>query len=385
MKKMITLVLLITFGKTQAQNVGIGTANPLAKLHVDNGFLSEAIRLSSDFGPHISFRLSGNDNLSAPLIGLNASVPFQTDFRLSTPAGFNLPIKFFTNDSLRLLITANGKVGVGGIGEPEAAMHINTTASEALRVQAPFAYQTFYNDKNYMGYLQAWTDALAIGSTTGNALRMYVNNGVERLTILANGNTGINNANPQHSLDVGGNLNLNGSLLVNGATGTAGQVLVSNGTAAPTWRSTSFNNPVRFAYSFINFFTGLNPVYTNTPIYNLSTSDVNIGANTITINKSGLYHFDGYVTLFASYSNTPAYQHASVSVAYGNVVIRYMDTEPMRAMNDVFQYRGIARISQDIYITAPAVISIGVAIAFSSAPQSSKEASGVLTGYLISE
>ena len=50
-------------------------------------------------------------------------------------------------------------------------------------------------------------------------------------------NLGINTANPQHALDVTGNINFTGNLLSNGQAGGANEVLKSNGNGTMAWTS----------------------------------------------------------------------------------------------------------------------------------------------------
>ena len=57
------------------------------------------------------------------------------------------------------------------------------------------------------------------------------------------GKVGINNTNPQYTLDVTGSINLTGELLVNANAGTEGQVLTSHGaSSSPTWVTPAANS-----------------------------------------------------------------------------------------------------------------------------------------------
>jgi hypothetical protein len=389
-KSLLAIPAIIVAFVSNAQNVGIGTNDPQARLHVETGFTGEAIRLASEYGSHVSFRIIGSPASNAPLIGTDYTNPSAPDFRMSTPAGFNLPIRFYTNDNLRMNISGDGNVGIGTgiLVTPAAMLHVNSPVAESFRLQGPAAYQTFYNNNNYMGYIQAWTDALAFGSTPGNALRFYTNGGTERMTVLGNGNVGVNNNNPAHKLDINGNMNLNGVLRINNNSGVAGQVLVSNGNANPSWQNlnSSFNNQVRFGLFYTSDLAGANPVYNYTTRYNTSPADVNIAANSITINKSGLYHFEGFITLEAGYSSLPSFQHFSFGMSFGtSATKRFASAEPMnRTDNSIFYYEKVVPFSAEVYLQAPATIATSISIFF-GAPQTSKFLTGHIYGHLISE
>ena len=64
--------------------------------------------------------------------------------------------------------------------------------------------------------------------------------GTEVLVWTALNRVGINNTNPQYTLDVTGSVNLTAQLLVNASAGTEGQVLTSHGaSSSPTWAAVS--------------------------------------------------------------------------------------------------------------------------------------------------
>lgn len=389
-KSVLAACLYALTAQLCAQNIGIGTSDPQAKLHVETGFTGEAIRLTSEFGSHISFRLSGGVSPAAPLIGFSIANPVEPDFRMSTPAGSNYPIKFYTNDNLRMTVAGNGNVGIGNNGNPQATIHINSASSEAVRVQGPFAYQTFYNNNNYMGFIQAWTDGIGIGSTTGNAIRFYTNNGNQRMAILPDGNVGIGNTNPAYNLDVSGDVNINGALRTNGLPGTAGQILVSTGASGVQWRNNSFSNNIRFAASFsCNNPANASPSYFFTPQYNLSPSDITISTNSLTINKSGLYHIEGAVKTRGNFNLNPSFVYISVFVNYGaSIGLPCAEIEPMRFEPNSFPYyyySKLTRFSHDIYLSAPATISIQTSFGADAGILTSASSNGWIWGHLISE
>ena len=62
-------------------------------------------------------------------------------------------------------------------------------------------------------------------------------------------NVGVNKTNPAQPLDVNGNVNVDGNLLVNGTAGTPGQVLTTNSSGATSWAT---GNEFRKIASFTN-------------------------------------------------------------------------------------------------------------------------------------
>jgi hypothetical protein len=118
-------------------------------------------------------------------------------------------------------------------------------------------------------------------------------------------------------------INAKGKVKLNGQTGTAGQVLTSNGAASPTWNT--LTAPLTTAGG--QFFIDMQPVSdfnivlgapsSQTKIVDLSTlgyntnGDVSIDLSTdkITFNRTGLYEFEGIMTFNM---NSTQVQNASI-------------------------------------------------------------------------
>jgi hypothetical protein len=201
-------------------------------------------------------------------------------------------------------------------------------------------------------------------------------------TFRGNGNVGLGVESPLYRLDINGDINTNGLLRINGNAGTAGQVLTSNGGVDPTWQNSSFTNSVRFAAIYIDDLT-LSPSSNNvfTSIYNYSPADIAITTGNITINKSGLYHIEGYMTAAANFSSTASTVYTNCYLDLDGMQFQFATAEPL---NPHFQYTKTTHFSQDIYLTAPAIILPRGSIGNSPAALS-KSVSGKITGYLISE
>jgi hypothetical protein len=213
--------------------------------------------------------------------------------------------------------------------------------------------------------------------------------------ITPQGNVGIRNAIPQYPLDVKGDINTTGLMLLNGDAGLTGQVLTSNGiSTAPTWEKTAFSNNTRFSFSFTSFAPnrGTDSVRYTTTRYNTNSADVFINASQsrITIAKTGLYHFEiGYYVEVGGF--TPAYDNIFIiwdlvmnTTSYGltaNFRLSNFGTTPTT------QFFGGNRFSIDLYCTAGS--NIKLVRSFNPGVGSGVGAStfsfGDFTGYLISE
>lgn len=132
------------------------------------------------------------------------------------------------------------------------------------------------------------------------------------------------------NLDVIGNINIKGKIQINGNSGTAGQVLMSNGASAPAWTTVSNISAVggKFLMPTTNqtgqtgdFDVSLNAPTTQevTVIFGSVTyntnSDVSIVPSTgiITCNRTGLYHFEGMIRYFVT---SPQTQIVRCNVGY---------------------------------------------------------------------
>lgn len=73
----------------------------------------------------------------------------------------------------------------------------------------------------------------------GGYFHTWYSNGSKSMTLNNSGNLSIGNTNNTYRLDVTGDINFSGALRVAGASGTTGQVLVSNGSSAPSWQAIS--------------------------------------------------------------------------------------------------------------------------------------------------
>ncbi len=284
--------------------------------------------------------------------------------------------------------TSSTKVGIG-TSAPLTPLDIKSASASILRLDGGSGmYVSFYENGVYRSYIGSYSgnaeDAdfgTGSGNTTGK-LHLTIQ-ASPKLTLNAAGDVGIGNTSPSYRLDVNGDMNLTGAMRINGSAGTAGQVLVSNGTGSPTWKNAAFNNSVRFAGSF-NSAAG---TYFST-LYNYSPADVSIGSSNIAINKSGLYHIDGYLTAgFVAGCSPTLGPTLSCILTIGGVdfwIATYSNLIRSNAHAD-FRYYQTYPFSYDTYISAPATIGIGIAGSFGAPCSWTDSHSGRIAGYLISE
>lgn len=221
------LLLLICFSSSlfcKAQNVGIGTQTPQKNLHIIDSFnhvnvmiespttsldKDVTLELKQAIGSTDWLRIKKYSLLSSETIGgvsLSGSATIFSgfdggDLKIGTLRSTG-QIDFFAGGQRQMVINPLGNIGIG-TATPVTPLHIISSGYEALRIQGPTASATFYNNAASKGYIQAWTDGLGISSSAGNNLRLYSNQGSnERITILSNGNVGINNNNPAANLHI---------------------------------------------------------------------------------------------------------------------------------------------------------------------------------------
>ncbi len=200
-------------------------------------------------------------------------------------------------------------------------------------------------------------------------------------------NVGIGTATPNEKLDVTGNINVTGTIKANGVGGTAKQVLQSNGNGTMGWANAAYNNNTRFQVRYNDISASTNA---EAPLdflyYNLNTTDVsiNVSTNTFIINKTGLYHFDIDLYVKVNTIANPTYipfMNFFLSPNGSNRIVRIGSFVPYK-LDDNTQWELSGSKSYDLYITAPATITMPYIISFTTG---TKSMTCHLTGHLISE
>jgi hypothetical protein len=277
MKTHLNILIFLFFSTNAvAQNVGIGTIAPTEKLEIKNPLRSTLKISSTDFTDTTQLILSNRAGTAG------------TDFSIKSIREEGLFISslsdFPTNVSPQsLVIKPNGLTGIGII--PTSKLHVNGNVKiEGLNL---FEFGAGITSKELnagkIGYNAFGQNALTfVGAGTSTLNRSVY--------FFAEGGTTFT-----------GGINVGGSVKINGNAGAAGQILTSNGTAAPSWQNIAENYPVLDRLMVPIIFSPLPSAITSTlnlaaANYNLNTSNFIVGSNSITINTEGLYEIEGTVT-----------------------------------------------------------------------------------------
>ncbi len=365
MKKYFILLASILLMNTClfAQNVGIGDPLPSAKLTISGNE-------TTPNGTSACLKIINTASTNAWYIRAGATGN-------GTPAnGFSIGDNVFYHFNL----LSNGDLGLGLIPQ-SARLHVNGPIKmEGMNV---FEFGSGIAGKELnagkIGYNAFGTNALAIvGAGTNTTNR--------RVYFFAEGGTHFSGpVSTSQDINIGGQLELNGN------TGVAGQVITSNGVSAPTWKNQAFSNNTRFGFTIPATATGDPLTYTTN--YNLNPADVTVSGSTITINKSGLYHFEGFLWFSATFSGSIPPPYLSVSSWFSADgqsydITNYAKFELDGASTLNYIYYKTVQFQNEIYISAPATVGLGRAIGWNAGGGSipgGNTTRGKLSGYLISE
>ncbi|CAH0997638.1 hypothetical protein EMA8858_03772 [Emticicia aquatica] len=213
--------------------VGIGTANPAAKLDIftntdDHLNLTNQSSPALDIKSTLNFKNSIYYTAKILTIGLSAN-----NARLGFFTGVNLTS---TNLQENMTIANNGFVGIKNIN-PEAVLHVGGTDSEKLRLHNTSTLAANISSELFFKTGGIFTGALkTIGQSNANArLGLFTSAGLntsdllERLSILDDGKVGIGTVSPAAQLTVFGPNGINGIAHTNGTTTLATSLDASAG------------------------------------------------------------------------------------------------------------------------------------------------------------
>jgi hypothetical protein len=308
-----------------AQNIGLGTTTPQARLHVSGTTSNIAI-----FNGANSMWLTLSENgIERGYIGSFAGGPEDVDFG-TYGSNLNGKVHLTTSNQPRLTVIQNGNVGIGTI-TPQKLLSV---ASGAVIDQ----------NNNNTG---TSSSILSFGSLSGEGigskrtdganqfgLDFYTNN-AQRMTITNAGRVGIGTNNPQTTLDVNGDVNIENRLLLNNSTGNSGQVLVSNGNAAPSWQNMSYGNNDRFFYVSDDANTfGMDDDTLGFSQRYAYSSAITYSNKIFTVNKSGLYRFQGNIQPIITTTGNTVYPRLWAGWFFS------FQNSFYSIMNDVFEYAG---------------------------------------------
>lgn len=271
--------------------VGIGTSDPYNKLHIHSSLSdSTFIRFTNSVtGNGANGFLAGNKGNNATLLNLENGNMF-----------------IGTNNDSMVTITSNRKVGIG-TKSPAAKLQVTGSGISSTASPAILITDSLPSSGGLLKFKQAANSTgIYMGLYSGGGFNkdQFLDVGSDSLavaTFAGNGRLGVRNLLPAYTLDVGGDINTNGLLRINGNSGTTGQVLTSNGTADPSWQNLPESFPAADRLMVPILATPLPstltlPLTFGTPHYNLNTSNFAAGLTTVTINTTGLYELEGTVS-----------------------------------------------------------------------------------------
>ncbi|MFM9910105.1 MAG: hypothetical protein ACKVOW_12180 [Chitinophagaceae bacterium] len=270
-----------------AQNVGIGINNPVGRLQVN----------------HISSITSPTILLYDSAISGSPSIRFQNQsgpayFDLSAVTGSSGSTSFFdfTHSSLSgplVTLRGDGNLGIGTNNPSDRLSVVGTTflngdikiaGLNLLEFGSGIAGKEVNAGKiGYNAFGQPALTIIGAGTNTTN----------RKVFFFAEGGTSFSGP-----VLVTGNSNIGGQLQLNSNPGLAGQVLTSNGAAAPSWQVVPENYPVTDRVMLPVATTLLPSAITATinfgaVYYNLNPATFSTSTSSITINTSGLYEIEG--------------------------------------------------------------------------------------------
>lgn len=294
--------------------------------------------------------------------------------------------------SFAISMVYSQNVGIG-TANPVVRLDVVSTQGQTARFTGPNGmYLSLFENDIYRGYIGSFAGApedvdLGTGSSNLTGQLHLTIRATPVLSITANGNVGIGTQSAATKLDVNGVTNLRAALQINGSPGTAGQVLTSNGNAAPIWQNSALSNTVRFGVRYQRVGSGSSALSLQSTYYNLSPASVNIASGSITINKTGLYRLNGYTSglVQGSFAEPP---EMTFDMNFGGAFVTQYDLLQWRPMTKRTavnnNYYDAIPFELDIYLPAGTTISFSCSY-LADAALSYQEANIRMFGYLISE
>jgi hypothetical protein len=277
-------------------------------------------------------------------------------------------------------------VGIGTTS-PANPLHIKSASEpEMLRIEGPTPYISFFNGTTYKGYVWYDGNKMVLGTSTPEPVVISPYYTISPFYFMPTGRLGLGISNPAEKLDVDGNINLNGVLKVNGSSGITGQVLTSNGSGDPSWKDAAYNNAVRFSFNMFADNEAEDTMEFSLTNYNLNPATITISGTSLTINQTGLYHFEIYLFSEIGYFSPINYMP---SVTFDlKVGIKKYQLCAFRALHPESELPTTAfgdgnKFIIDLYISAPSVIKLNRLYEGLAANPSIGNQGSYITGYLV--
>jgi len=433
------MLILLMFHCVNAQNVGIGTKIPDGRLQINhnsnelsglllvdsntvyggmisfknlahsrkihlrgynpNGFeLNQNLEILTDSIIIATFRGNGNVGIGSPTPvarltvggyetapnGLAAAIQLQNGASWNTwtmragAVGTSTPSDGFSigdNIDYHFNISSAGNIGLGTVN-PTAKLHVNggvkIAGANTVELGAGVAGKELNAGKiGYNSFGSGGLEIVGAGTNTSNRSVFF----------FADGGTVFS-----------GPVDVYGAVRINGNPGVQGQVLTSTGSDEPVWADAPYKNTTRFQVAFGSNTTGSGNMDVSSTGYNLNPADITVGANSITINRAGLYRIQGTYSGQVTYGTTtpPAWEpEVGVSIAFSgtmagshtivsNVHFTRTNTIPNAT------YYAFGRYSIDLHLIAGAVLRFSKSLVTNGSPVYTFTGTNI-HGYLISE
>ena len=173
--------------------IGIGTNTPSSLLHLHNS--SQAGELKILF-TDASTGFTGSDGFAIYKSGNDEAYIWNYE---------NNALIFGTSNNEMMRITSTGFIGIG-TNAPNSHLHLQTSSGDVKITMTDAS--TGVGMTNGFSIYKATNNDGYVWNYSTNPIRIGIGN-TERITILANGNIGINKTNPANALDVNGTINAN--------------------------------------------------------------------------------------------------------------------------------------------------------------------------------
>jgi hypothetical protein len=196
MKKLVLFsgIVLVSI-QLIAQNIGIGTTTPAAKLDIRHtSSISDPTLLLYDNSPSNFARLQFQNASGSKYWHIAGYIDDATNA--------NSRLNFFLSNYGDVIgLTGEGKVGIG-TQNPVEKLSVVTGSGYGISHTVGLQKISTYIDNNGV-----W-----LGSVSNDPLHFYTNNGTAQFSLVQNGNVGIGNTIPSEKLEVAGNIKANSYL-----------------------------------------------------------------------------------------------------------------------------------------------------------------------------